>query len=216
MSISGGALEFPGARRVNLSPAPAWPAQGSLTPASSSSSRRVSGVSLEAIWEATSARTCRVSQLRVPARSLGSGGPPARPPPRSPPPFNAPSRLPPGRLLPAPPPVLLFPDRVPFPARLAPRPSPLPGPGAGPPAPSRGSRCSSTMRPGGEGGGRRGPGEGRGGKGHRRRPEAAETGGPAGGREVRTGDRLPPQTPIRQHKPAPKFRSLRCLGRLSG
>lgn len=129
VSISGGALEFPGARRVNLSPAPAWPAQGSLTPASSSSSRRVSGVSLEAIWEATSARTCRVSPLRVPARSLGSGGPPARPPPRSPPPFNARSRLPPGRLLPAPPPVLLFPDRVPFPARLAPRPSPLPGPG---------------------------------------------------------------------------------------
>ena len=29
---------------------------------------------------------------------------------------------------------------------------------------------------------------------------------------MRTGDRLPPQTPIRQHKPAPKFRWLRCLG----
>lgn len=102
--------------------------KGSLTPASSSS-RRVSGVSLEAIWAATSAQTCRAShRRRCQLRASGLGGLHPAPPHPTPGPAPIPfasltplceSRpLPPpcrGHLLPGSSPCFVFPKPLPFP-----------------------------------------------------------------------------------------------------
>lgn len=80
--------------------------EGPLTPASSSS-RRVSGVNLEAIWEAMSAWTCRASQRQGRLRGVGPTPGPA------PIPFRGPSPPPSSRLLPL---FCFSQNRFPFPA----------------------------------------------------------------------------------------------------
>lgn len=123
--------------------------KGSLTPASSSS-RRVSGVSLEAIWAATSAQTCRAShRRRCQLRASGLGGlHPAPPHPgarphsiRGP---NPSLRIPPPpSSVPGPPspwllPLFCFPQTASLSRHRLALPFP-PGPGLRPSVPSRGS-----------------------------------------------------------------------------
>lgn len=147
----------PGPEGLILGTPPFPSHEGPLTPASSSSSssRRVSGVNLEAIWEAMSAWTCGASQRQGRLRGVGPIPGPA------PIPFPAlPRHLLPGSSL-----CFVFPKTASLSRhRLAqpplPSPQPPPGPGLRPSVPSWGSRFSQTMRPEAGGGGRRGGPEG--------------------------------------------------------
>lgn len=123
--------------------------EGPLTPASSSSSRRVSGVNLEAIWEAMSAWTCGASQRQGRLRAVGPTPGPA------PIPFRGPSPPPSSRLLPL---FCFSQNRFPFPGTgwlslPLPAPSLPPGPGLRPSVPSWGSCFIQTMKPEAGGGG---------------------------------------------------------------
>lgn len=152
---------FSGPTTVNPQP----PSEGPLTPASSNSSRRVSAVSLEAIWAAASARTCGASRLRCQRRALGSWGPPLDSPVSShhpepaPIPFRdlapkhefPPPPAPPPTFSQAPPPILFSPNCFPFPAPAGPS-FPLPSPGLHTSVPPRESCFSLTMTTRGSGG----------------------------------------------------------------
>lgn len=139
----------PGPEGLILGTPPFPSHEGPLTPASSSSRRRVSGVNLEAIWEAMSAWTCGASQRQ--GRLRGGVGPTPGPAPI---PFRAlPRHLLPGSSL-----CFVFPKTASLSRhRLAqpppPSPQPPPGPGLRPSVPSWGSCFSQTMRPEAGGGG---------------------------------------------------------------